>query len=546
MGRWTRLIAMTLTIFFGMAGSASATSYYMAANGSDSNNGTSEQTPWLHAPGMPNCTATCAAVTPKPGDSFIFRGGDTWHVGNSSSSPYIGVSGSTGWNFTWSGASGSCDFSNGVTSTCIYIGVDPTWYSGGSFTRPTITGDNPTSKSLVASCSHNEASGPQAIVLSGSYLIFDNFNIYGFCGATNDPQWMTISGTNNTMEDLYYHGWTEVNGDGGYMLNFAGSGYAYSAHQIWDNNVVDGSDSYCNGVNACSGYLGGAVWLYENSICRWIGGCIGSPNFFYIIRNSLFENVYQSYYGGVHGDVIHMYGGAGAPNGSSAYFYNNIIRNTQDGTTITLDAAPSGGTIYYFNNIAFNNCNTGLEAGGGTGDTASFYFVNNTYDGGGSCNVNAATSGPSGQTQNWTVYNNHMIGFGHSTMATLIQVQPGYGITANISDPQPASEIFQSEAAANGQGYTPSNNYQPTSTSVATYHTGYDLSSQCPTYSSDSALCSGSTGGVTNLAGGGAEPILTITPPPLRGGNWDAGAYQYSGSVATQPTAPTGLIASVQ
>lgn len=67
-------------------GSAFGSTYFIAANGSDSNNGSSKTTPWLHAPGMPNCTGKCASTTPKPGDQFIFRGGDTWHFGNSSAS----------------------------------------------------------------------------------------------------------------------------------------------------------------------------------------------------------------------------------------------------------------------------------------------------------------------------------------------------------------------------------------------------------------------------------------------------------------------------
>ena len=64
--------------------------YFIAANGSDANSGTSESSPWLHAPGMPNCTGQCAKVTPTAGEGFIFRGGDTWHFGNSATMPYTG------------------------------------------------------------------------------------------------------------------------------------------------------------------------------------------------------------------------------------------------------------------------------------------------------------------------------------------------------------------------------------------------------------------------------------------------------------------------
>ena len=42
----TSVLALFVT-FFG-AKSVSATTYYVAANGSDSNNGTAKTTPWLH------------------------------------------------------------------------------------------------------------------------------------------------------------------------------------------------------------------------------------------------------------------------------------------------------------------------------------------------------------------------------------------------------------------------------------------------------------------------------------------------------------------
>src|ERR1035437_10304250 len=56
--------------------------YFISAAGADTNNGTSESTPWAHAPGMPKCTGTCASTTPAAGEGFIFRGGDAWHFGN--------------------------------------------------------------------------------------------------------------------------------------------------------------------------------------------------------------------------------------------------------------------------------------------------------------------------------------------------------------------------------------------------------------------------------------------------------------------------------
>src|ERR1039457_4756325 len=65
-----RLLGITI---FGLllcligSGPVSATTYYVAANGSDSNSGTTKTTPWLHAPGMVSCTGTCASANPVPG-----------------------------------------------------------------------------------------------------------------------------------------------------------------------------------------------------------------------------------------------------------------------------------------------------------------------------------------------------------------------------------------------------------------------------------------------------------------------------------------------
>ena len=69
--------------------------YFVSASGADTNNGTSESTPWLHAPQMPNCSGTCATVQNQnggipPGTGIILRGGDTWHFGNSNATPYTG------------------------------------------------------------------------------------------------------------------------------------------------------------------------------------------------------------------------------------------------------------------------------------------------------------------------------------------------------------------------------------------------------------------------------------------------------------------------
>ena len=81
--------------------SACTSCYYVAANGSDSNSGTSEAAPWAHAPQMPSCSANCATVQNQgngmpPGTGLILRGGDTWRIlAIPVISPYTGGT----WNF---------------------------------------------------------------------------------------------------------------------------------------------------------------------------------------------------------------------------------------------------------------------------------------------------------------------------------------------------------------------------------------------------------------------------------------------------------------
>ncbi len=78
----TRLLVVLL--FFGLP--ARATTYYIAAAGSDSNSGTSTSTPW-------QTIAKVNGATFSPGDSILFNRGDTWY-GTALTVPSAGSSGS--------------------------------------------------------------------------------------------------------------------------------------------------------------------------------------------------------------------------------------------------------------------------------------------------------------------------------------------------------------------------------------------------------------------------------------------------------------------
>jgi hypothetical protein len=657
MGRCTRMILMALAIFLGMASKASATTYYIAANGSDSNNGTSEASAWQHAPGMPACSNTCAGVTPQPGDIFIFRGGDAWHRSNTSATDnsanvYTGGE----WDWTWSGNSlgTNCNYPTTV-STCITLEGDGVWYNssvcGASYCRPQLEMDNPlwvnaganqdsTRPGFVTACTYNDqpssSNGTSFGVVTGAGVLLQNFNIWGFCisgfnsgtSCTGSEIKMSISGNAyNFFVNNWLHGWSESynpQSDGGAafdecsMLGGTSSPPAGGTHNVVAFSSFDGSDAgpcqapwegsisvsgssitVTSGPSLPTGYTGfivmnfgnaagdfgndhykiiitsattataqgvtppqgannaninfctggpiryGDCWNYSHNEFRYlaIGGLCYSDT---VIANNTFENIYESFDPASHSQV---YENPSPPNDctpSNVYIYNNLIRNTNTGETFELSTC-GGYSTYFFNNVFWNigNGGNGIILDGNETPTPTVYITNNTFDQG------VAADGtpfkirfvPSyGAVLNIILENNHLIG-GYtcpvSASSNLFSGTTGGTITDN------GNEVCQSESAANAQGYTSSNNYQPTSASGATVQAGNNLSSSCSTYSPDSALCSGTSGGYTNTAGSGTIPTPYITPVS-RGTTFDAGAYQYSESTSSLPNPPTGLVVSVQ
>ncbi len=583
MGRWIRMLAIVLTIFFALTMRAHATTYYVAANGSDSNSGTSETSPWLHAPGMPNCTATCASKNPQPGDSFIFRGGDAWHRSanmNDSNDVYMGGE----WTWSWSGSllGVTCNYPT-VTTTCIYIGVNTNWYNssicGSSFCRPQLELDNPiwansthqdsAHPGFVTACTYDDWTGTDGILainISATGVTFDNWNIWGLCWtqkttAGYGPEMMNYpagASTYDSIIDSYVHGWTEAYNpqtNTSTMMDLSpllgGSSTPGVSHNVIADSVFDGADSCPDStVGATVGCTGGPIrygdcYDVHDNVIRWMSNgwspCYNPAD----IHDNLWEHMYESYDPSDHGTLIEA---ANPPNDCPANnqsWYNNTVRNTNMGVTWEISTC-GGYSTYIFNNVFWNVGNSGnCDIVDGTETpTPQVYFTNNTVDGNGNlCMIRqgGASGSFSGEV---TLQNNHMVG---PYTAPLSSSFVGSGGGTVVDD---GNEVLQTESAANEQGYTPGNNYQPTSANGATVGKGANLSLQCVLYSADSALCSGSTGGVTDSANSGLIPVLDILQPVLRGSSWDAGAYQYSSILSScessTPCAPTGLVASVQ
>ena len=504
-----RLLPLLLLVsLFGL--NAQAATYYIAANGSDANGGTSKTTPWLHAPGMTGCSGNCAAKTPQPGDQFIFRGGDAWHF--SGRGTPVGLD----WTWQWSGAS----------ANPIYIGVDKTWFAGGSWARPILTGDNPISKTPVASCAAGSDAGNGVYVwLNGvSYVTFDNFEFTGYCWSGSpsfgDGLWST-TGSNCTFSNNYIHGWTHTSfsggtGDGVTAL-VASSQATGDVGNQYIFNVLDGSDS----DETSFGFLTFGGYDVHNNVVRHTAQAIVTNNTKYFYGN-LFEYINNSSKAGVHSNAFELNG-----SNTDLYWYNNVFRHNNVAVNIWLHP---GGNGYIYNNVVYDIANSGTNYIAFCGAGGTMYLYNNTFQNNAGNpyligNTNTSQC-PSGASAPWIATNNHFI----------TDTGSGFGaIFATVSSVSGSNDVYQTNAVAGGQGYAAANNYAPTSAGDATLGAGSNLTGSCGTIFS--ALCSDTTLAVSYDAVNhvAVAPGRTANARPA-GGAWDAGAYQFNGAPPPPPS----------
>jgi hypothetical protein len=566
--------------------------YFIAAIGSDSNSGTSESSPWLHAPEMLNCSANCAALqnsntmngTSAAGSAFIFRGGDTWHFGIATDSAGQPSSGGT-WNWN-SGPNGK--YPNGTSSNPIYIGVDQSWYSGASWSRPILNADNPicNSKTLsgacalvatpqwtqsglevqVPSCAHQIVTngGGQAndvVAFSNrQYYIFDNFELTGLCIATSASDNVYVSYNSSQagpwLINLYIHGWSHVqwaseppNGSCNSssappcfgIEAFGGSGPVGNG-DVFRYDIVDGSDSDPIGAGAC--YCGWYDVAY--SIFRYESQGI-SRGQTHLIHDNIFEYVWDN----GHTDVA-MIGEAGT--GVNA-FYNNIFRHnfTSGAGGVAFWAqhtVGTGYTDYIFNNLIYDTqgetWNLGADVGGISGLALVF---NNTAQKNSTGPIVSCSTSSTSLVAPVTFVNNHWIN----------DASPYNNNCAPQETAAPLTEKIMTNAQATTAGYTSSQSYvySPTLSSSPTVNAGTSKASFCsalstaagsdPTLANVSVACSSDTPyACTYNTSTHTNACPARTPDARPSVAWDAGAYQFSSAQAQAPQPPTNLQASVQ
>jgi hypothetical protein len=498
--RLSRFAILAVTVLFACA--SFATTYYIAANGSDSNNGTSKTTPWLHAPGMTGCAANCAATVPQPGDQFILRGGDTWHV---SGTP-------VGLPWTWS--PGPAYNWNGTSGSPIYVGIDKTWFTGASWSRPKLNGDNPLSTSIVSGCAHTT---DQFLWNNAHYVTFEGLEFLGLCSV--DTTGATFSTMNYNTDHskfigFYYHGWTYTGTHGQRVTAISGatSGPNFPrTNNEFANNVFDGSDSSPQSLTVL---YGDCYNFHHNYITHVVNFVCNNPHTFH---DNVFEYVNESLGVEDHGNTVEFNSESNEIN----FFYNNVIRHIGTISTIGVNVwiSPSVGT-YVYNNLLYDINVAGNNYFNNTSGNGPAYFYDNTMQrpGSGTMIENSAQA-----------FNNLWI-----TDGSVYINAPGSAV-ANIT---------LTNAAASAAGYSASNQYAPPNSNSTTVGAGKNLSSSCS--AAGTALCSDTTVAV-GYDTSTHQVIIPARSPISRpsSGSWDVGAFNFGGATSGTPQPPTGLTLAV-
>jgi len=301
---------------------ANVNSFYFFdyAAGSDSNSGTSESSPWQHMPSCANATGNSAAHTPGIGEGWIFKGGVTVDYHCYPANP------------PWGGTSGGSN----------YMGPDPGWFTGGSWTRPIFNGGG--------SGGYNTATRGAItdVANHASYLVVDNLEFTNFYFGINcsqgGPEYCSVlsqyaySGTdvNWELKNSYVHGWLHCAPSASGCVDPANNTSFFWAFQespatgvssIHDN-VFDGTDSSAD----CCGVASAPI-LYDNVVKyvdNWIFGERRlmhdnvATNFVYTFQTSP-----QDGQSPPHGNCNHIYGSS--TSALQMLHYNNYTSCFQGG-----------------------------------------------------------------------------------------------------------------------------------------------------------------------------------------------------------------------
>lgn len=354
------------------------TSFYFIdyASGSDANPGTSESAPWQHLPTCANATGSASAHTPGAGEGWILKGGVTvdyrcWPA-----------------NLPWGGANGAPD----------YIGPDPGWYTGTSWSRPIFSGGGTSFNADTVGFLLNDNKH------HASYLVLDNIEFTGFywdsatncyvqssaCGYVGYYNHGLSSGSDVSWEfkNFYAHNITHgsysasgTNDQAPYGLFWMPRDAASSAHDFVIDNT-DGGQDCCGSVttgNMYNFYLTGLNNGIYNPTTSSSGESILLVHDFDIV-NPVATFMKGSGVNGTtppHGNCIHVFGTQ--PSSYNELFYNGRIDCTETEAE-TLETEEDYATTWVFNLVVTNEYqpngfDTSFFSSSGLGGTYHFFDI---------------------------------------------------------------------------------------------------------------------------------------------------------------------------
>jgi len=549
------------------------TSFYFIdyASGSDSNSGTSESAPWQHLPTCANATGSAAAHTPGPGEGWILKGGVTidYHC----------------WpaNLPWGGASGALD----------YIGPDPGWYTGTSWSRPIFSGG--------AGSLNADSIGGELLNDSkhhASYLVLDNIEFTGFywsssnkcfvqsetCGYVSTYMGLSVPGSPDVaweFKNIYAHNITHASN----VADQAPYGLFWmprDAASSWHDSVIDNSDG---GHDCCGGVFTANIY---NAYFKGLNNSVYNPStpstqetIFLLHDFTIVDsvNTFSSVSPTPHGNCIHLFGdnpvtfteliyngridcpaeqaetmeieedaatlyaynlvvtNEGQPNGfDTSFFSSSSLGGTYHYFDITEECGTQGGTFGPYPCFALRGSPAvaeynmfGIAANGGDGPTNSLVCE---LTGCGDLTGNFTGTFTSAPTSTIVCGSSTTKNFGGNVICAPIGSGDGTG-NLNINQTYPYAPLDSTAAATVG-------------TAGAT-----TLRSYCSTISginaaAGAACLSDTTLGVSYNTSNHSTSWPARTPlPHPSSGNWEIGAYEPpSGTPPPQP--PTGLTAVVQ
>lgn len=333
-----------------------AATYYIDQSASDdSANGTSTSTPWKRCPGM---VGFAGSYSHAAGDIFIFKGGETWGAAE------------LPLTIANSGSSGNID----------QYTVDTSWYTGASYSAPTLDGEATDNQCVYALDKSywqlnglvltNSADNGLHISGDSNYIYIDNCTVsyasdYGiYINVAIDYIWIR----NNLITYNGVHGLNWENGSTNHVIT--GNTVSYNGQDtsnqystgiigVGNNTLIDNNDVHHNCYAETKSYGHGIYLGYDCSNTVVSNNLVhDNPSGNGIVTRcsaEIYNNrAYDNYYAGIAVSTF----------GASAYTVN-VYYNVMTGNYYGFyDAGTGDGslTLNVYNNTIYHNTSTDFSS----------------------------------------------------------------------------------------------------------------------------------------------------------------------------------------